>query len=109
MGARIARAHARQRSRFFATARHPGHSLSASRVDVFAIDSIRSPTRSYSQVAKAIGRGPAPAAPLPALALPTRSRSAIPCHRVVREDGSMGGYRCGIERKKALLEMERQS
>jgi O6-methylguanine-DNA--protein-cysteine methyltransferase len=26
----------------------------------------------------------------------------------VREDGSMGGYRWGIERKKALLEMERQ-
>jgi len=33
----------------------------------------------------------------------------IPCHRVVREDQSLGGYRWGLERKKKLLERERRS
>jgi AraC family transcriptional regulator, regulatory protein of adaptative response / methylated-DNA-[protein]-cysteine methyltransferase len=31
----------------------------------------------------------------------------IPCHRAVRENGEMGGYRWGIERKERLLEQER--
>jgi len=31
---------------------------------------------------------------------------AIPCHRVVRSTGELGGYRWGMDRKKALLEME---
>jgi AraC family transcriptional regulator of adaptative response/methylated-DNA-[protein]-cysteine methyltransferase len=33
---------------------------------------------------------------------------AIPCHRVVREDGALGGYRWGIAHKEKLLEMESQ-
>jgi AraC family transcriptional regulator of adaptative response/methylated-DNA-[protein]-cysteine methyltransferase len=65
-------------------------------------------TRSYSQVAKAVGRPRACRAVARACAT-NPVAVAIPCHRVVREDGSMGGYRWGIERKKALLEMERQS
>ena len=64
-------------------------------------------TRSYSQVAKAIGRPTATRAVARACAT-NPVAVAIPCHRVVREDGSMGGYRWGIERKKALLEMEQQ-
>ena len=65
-------------------------------------------TKSYAQVAKAIGRPTACRAVARACAT-NPVAVAIPCHRVVREDGSMGGYRWGIQRKKALLEMERGS
>jgi AraC family transcriptional regulator of adaptative response/methylated-DNA-[protein]-cysteine methyltransferase len=65
-------------------------------------------TRSYSQVAKAIGRPSATRAVARACAT-NPVAVAIPCHRVVRRDGSMGGYRWGIDRKKTLLEMEQRS
>src|SRR5439155_26267262 len=63
-------------------------------------------TKSYSQMAKAIGQTTATRAVARACAT-SQVAVAIPCHRVVREDGGMGGYRWGIDRKKALLEMER--
>jgi AraC family transcriptional regulator of adaptative response/methylated-DNA-[protein]-cysteine methyltransferase len=63
-------------------------------------------TKSYSDVAKAIGNPRACRAVARACAT-NPVAVAIPCHRVVREDGSMGGYRWGLERKKALLRMER--
>jgi AraC family transcriptional regulator, regulatory protein of adaptative response / methylated-DNA-[protein]-cysteine methyltransferase len=65
-------------------------------------------TESYKQVAKAIGQPTASRAVARACAT-NPVAVAIPCHRVVRGDGSMGGYRWGIERKKALLEMEQNS
>ncbi len=65
-------------------------------------------TKSYSEVAKAIGQ-PAACRAVARACATNPVAVAIPCHRVVREDGSMGGYRWGMERKKALLEIERGS
>jgi AraC family transcriptional regulator of adaptative response/methylated-DNA-[protein]-cysteine methyltransferase len=62
-------------------------------------------TRSYGEVAKAIGQPTASRAVARACAT-NPVAVAIPCHRVVREDGNISGYRWGVERKKALLEME---
>jgi len=64
-------------------------------------------TRSYSQVAKAIGDPKATRAVARACAT-NPVAIAIPCHRVVREGGEMGGYRWGLERKKSLLQLESQ-
>jgi AraC family transcriptional regulator of adaptative response/methylated-DNA-[protein]-cysteine methyltransferase len=64
-------------------------------------------TRSYSQVAKAIGQPSASRAVARACAT-NPVAVAIPCHRVVREDGNISGYRWGVERKKALLEIEQR-
>ena len=63
-------------------------------------------TRSYSEVAKAIGRPKAARAVARACAT-NPVALAIPCHRVVREDGSMGGYHWGLRRKQLLLKTER--
>ena len=62
-------------------------------------------TKSYQDVAKAIGQPSACRAVARACAT-NPVAVAIPCHRVVREDGNERGYRWGMERKKALLRME---
>jgi AraC family transcriptional regulator of adaptative response/methylated-DNA-[protein]-cysteine methyltransferase len=62
-------------------------------------------TRSYSQVAQAIGQPTAVRAVAHACAT-NPVALVIPCHRVVRDDGSLGGYRWGVERKSALLAQE---
>jgi AraC family transcriptional regulator of adaptative response/methylated-DNA-[protein]-cysteine methyltransferase len=65
-------------------------------------------TQSYSEVAQAIGQPTASRAVARACAS-NRIAVAIPCHRVVREDGDLAGYRWGLERKKSLLEMEKRA
>jgi AraC family transcriptional regulator of adaptative response/methylated-DNA-[protein]-cysteine methyltransferase len=64
-------------------------------------------TRSYSQVAKAIGQ-PAACRAVARACASNPVAIAIPCHRIVRSDGDMGGYRWGSGRKKTLLEMEQE-
>lgn len=62
-------------------------------------------TRTYSQVARAIGRPTAIRAVARACATNPVS-VVVPCHRVVREDGNLAGYRWGLDRKRALLQHE---
>jgi AraC family transcriptional regulator of adaptative response/methylated-DNA-[protein]-cysteine methyltransferase len=62
-------------------------------------------TVSYAEIARRIGAPKAVRAVARACAANTLA-VAIPCHRVVRNDGAMSGYRWGIERKRALLERE---
>ena len=62
-------------------------------------------TRSYSEVASAIGRPSAVRAVARACAT-NPVALIIPCHRVIREDKSLSGYRWGLDRKKKLLERE---
>ncbi|HLQ00317.1 MAG TPA: methylated-DNA--[protein]-cysteine S-methyltransferase, partial [Candidatus Limnocylindria bacterium] len=62
--------------------------------------------RTYSQIAKSLGKPKATRAVARACAANPVS-IIVPCHRVVREDGNLAGYRWGIERKRALLENER--
>ena len=64
-------------------------------------------TASYADIAGRIGapnsvRAVARAIAANALAV------AIPCHRVIRSDGALSGYRWGVERKRALLAREAQ-
>jgi O-6-methylguanine DNA methyltransferase len=62
--------------------------------------------RSYSDIAKSIG-SPAAVRAVASACAANPLAIAIPCHRVIRTDNGIGGYRWGIERKKALWEMEK--
>lgn len=65
-------------------------------------------TRSYGEVARALGRPEAARAVARACAT-NPVPLVVPCHRVVRGDGELGGYRLGLKRKRALLEKEKRS
>ena len=67
----------------------------------------RGETRSYTEIAHAIGDDHAVRAVARACAS-NPVPLAVPCHRVVRSDGDLAGYRWGVERKKKLLAEEQQ-
>jgi AraC family transcriptional regulator of adaptative response/methylated-DNA-[protein]-cysteine methyltransferase len=62
-------------------------------------------TATYSEIAKRIGMPKAMRAVAAACAA-NKLAVAIPCHRVVRNDGALSGYRWGVERKRALIARE---
>lgn len=65
-------------------------------------------TRSYRAIAEALGQPNAFRAVARACAT-NPVAIVVPCHRVIHSDGSLSGYRWGVERKRALLERESQT
>jgi AraC family transcriptional regulator of adaptative response/methylated-DNA-[protein]-cysteine methyltransferase len=68
----------------------------------------RGETRTYSQIAKEIGQPTAVRAVARACAT-NPVAVVVPCHRVIGSDGTLTGYRWGLERKKKLLELEQSA
>jgi AraC family transcriptional regulator of adaptative response/methylated-DNA-[protein]-cysteine methyltransferase len=66
----------------------------------------RGTTRTYTQVAQSLGRPRAVRAVARACATNPVS-IVVPCHRVIRQDGNLAGYRWGLSRKEQLLAAER--
>lgn len=62
-------------------------------------------TASYAEIAKRIG-SPSSVRAVASACAANKLALAIPCHRVVRTDGGLSGYRWGVERKRQLLESE---
>jgi AraC family transcriptional regulator of adaptative response/methylated-DNA-[protein]-cysteine methyltransferase len=65
-------------------------------------------TRTYSEIAECLGGASGRRAVARACAT-NNVAVIIPCHRVVRSDGGLGGYRWGLDRKKELLKKEKES
>lgn len=62
-------------------------------------------TRSYEQIAQQVG-SPRGARAVAQACANNRVAVVVPCHRVVRGDGSLGGYRWGLPLKEKLLQRE---
>lgn len=69
----------------------------------------RGETRSYARLAAGIGAPPAAARAVGGACAANPVALAIPCHRAVRADGALGGYRWGLPRKRRLLAIERDA
>jgi len=65
----------------------------------------RGTTRTYTQIAQALGKPRSVRAVARACATNPVS-IVVPCHRVIRTDGTLAGYRWGLQRKQKLLERE---
>jgi AraC family transcriptional regulator of adaptative response/methylated-DNA-[protein]-cysteine methyltransferase len=65
----------------------------------------RGQTLSYAQLAQSLGR-PSAARAVARACAQNRLAVIVPCHRIIRGDGSLGGYRWGLPRKSALLNAE---
>ncbi|MGQ9927539.1 MAG: methylated-DNA--[protein]-cysteine S-methyltransferase [Chloroflexaceae bacterium] len=66
-------------------------------------------TRSYGQIAAALGLGPGAARAVGRACAANPLALVVPCHRAVGSDGSLQGFRWGVERKRALLAIERKA
>ena len=67
----------------------------------------RGETRTYSDIAKAVG-APAAVRAVGSACGANPVALVVPCHRAVRADGGLGGYAWGLGRKKKLLELEKK-
>ncbi|HKV14708.1 MAG TPA: methylated-DNA--[protein]-cysteine S-methyltransferase, partial [Reyranella sp.] len=65
-------------------------------------------TRSYQEIARELGH-PSAARAVARACASNRIAVLIPCHRVVKKDGALSGYRWGAKRKRALLDRERRA
>src|SRR5436190_4619416 len=66
-------------------------------------------TRTYTEIAERLGSGPLARRAVARACATNNVAVVIPCHRVVRADGDLGGYRWGLNRKRELLRREQQA
>jgi AraC family transcriptional regulator of adaptative response/methylated-DNA-[protein]-cysteine methyltransferase len=66
-------------------------------------------TRTYGEIARSLGYSVTAARAVGHACATNPVSLVIPCHRAVRNDGGLGGYRWGLERKRALLDRERSA